>query len=293
MNSETDTSLIKRLIDEDISYIVDKFRVIFCEGGYTYVPHKHDHIEINYVKQGSCKMSIGGEEVTFNEEDCMILFPGVNHYFYIPQGKNCLLIQLEFQISKYNFLNNFPNLKDNFVFFYELINHSHEYFKIPNDKKISQTMARISDELKSKEDGYKPLVKLYFSELFILLSRSIKNRKKIIEEKRTNKFINKAIELINNNYTKVLTVERIANECGISSRHLRQLFHKHFGVNPSEYICSLRIQKAKELMHDLSLSLTGIAHRSGFTTQQYFCKVFKENSGLSPKKYRSNLFRIS
>ena len=90
-----------------------------------------------------------------------------------------------------------------------------------------------------------------------------------------------------------LSLEQTANECDISSRHLRQLFQKHFSVSPSEYICSLKIQKAKELMYDLSLSLTSIAHRSGFTTQQYFCKVFKDNTGISPKKYRTNLFRIS
>jgi len=292
-NKESNILLIKKLQDKDVRFIVDKFRIFYCEGGYKFGPHKHEHIEINYVKRGSCRMRFADVEEIFNETDCMVLLPGVEHYFYIPENKNCILVQLEFQINEYNFLNQYSNLKDNFLFFHEILTHSNDYFKISGDTKISLVIERIIDELKNEQDGFEELTKLYFSELFILLSRNIKSKKNVSRIKHSNRFIHNAIEIINNRFADKITIEEIAKKCNVSSRYLRKVFHKEMGLNLSEYIKSLRLQKAKELMDNLNLNLTNISQQSGFSNQQYFCKVFKDSVGVSPKEYRLNLFRLS
>ena len=52
---------------------------------------------------------------------------------------------------------------------------------------------------------------------------------------------------------------------------------------------SKRIQKAKELLRDESLSVEAIAEQVGYNDYFYFTKVFKKNTGISPSKYRKNL----
>ena len=54
-------------------------------------------------------------------------------------------------------------------------------------------------------------------------------------------------------------------------------------------IVNKKIQKAKELLADESLSIEQIAEQTGYNDYFYFTKVFKKNTGISPSKYRKNL----
>ena len=57
----------------------------------------------------------------------------------------------------------------------------------------------------------------------------------------------------------------------------------------SDYIVSLRMQKARELLRDESKSIEQIAELVGYNDYFYFTKVFKKSQGISPSKYRKSL----
>lgn len=83
-----------------------------------------------------------------------------------------------------------------------------------------------------------------------------------------------------------VTVESLAEACGISSGHLRRLFMKQFGMSPIKYISHKKIERAKELLkYDLS-SITDISEILGFSGVYYFCRSFKKETGLTPGEYR-------
>ena len=60
-------------------------------------------------------------------------------------------------------------------------------------------------------------------------------------------------------------------------------------MNYSDYIASLRIQRAKELLQNEVLSIQEIAEQVGYNDYFYFTKVFKKVQGISPSKYRKSL----
>ena len=66
-------------------------------------------------------------------------------------------------------------------------------------------------------------------------------------------------------------------------------FQKYTGVTPSEYITSLRMQKAKTLLSDTDYHIKDIAEKCGFESEYYFSNFFKKNLGLSPKAFRNSL----
>ncbi|MCL2833160.1 MAG: helix-turn-helix transcriptional regulator [Treponema sp.] len=82
-----------------------------------------------------------------------------------------------------------------------------------------------------------------------------------------------------------LTIGECACSADISEIYLRQLFRKELKISPSQYLCNFRINYAKNLLASGYYTVMEIAARSGFSNSSYFCKIFRENTGLSPLKY--------
>ena len=86
-----------------------------------------------------------------------------------------------------------------------------------------------------------------------------------------------------------LSVEQLSELAGMSEVYLRKLFRTEYDISPSRYISSVRLKKAKELMCSPFLTLDAIAKESGFSSSQYFCRVFKTETGLTPYAFRKQL----
>ncbi|MBO5746964.1 MAG: helix-turn-helix transcriptional regulator [Clostridia bacterium] len=91
-----------------------------------------------------------------------------------------------------------------------------------------------------------------------------------------------------------ITNEFLAQKLGISEVYLRKLFHEHYGVSPKQYIIDMRIQKARQLLENGTLTITEISEQCGISSLYHFCRLFKAKVGLTPSDYRKNnmLFKI-
>lgn len=101
--------------------------------------------------------------------------------------------------------------------------------------------------------------------------------------------MSKVINEIQENYTGVISLSGLAEKYGVSSGYLSAQLKQELGLSFSEYITSKRIQRAKELLRDETLSVEVIAEMTGYNDYFYFTKVFKKTTGISPSKYRKNL----
>lgn len=104
--------------------------------------------------------------------------------------------------------------------------------------------------------------------------------------KTKSPIINEALIYINNNLDGELTLQKVADEIHVSKNYLSFLFSKHVGYSFSEYVKIKKIDRAKDLLKNTSLSLLDIALECGFNSQSYFCYVFKGLENMSPKQYR-------
>ena len=73
-----------------------------------------------------------------------------------------------------------------------------------------------------------------------------------------------------------------------NKKYLSALFVKNKNVKFKEYLNSLRINRALELIGDPDLSVSEISEKCGFSDPYYFSKVFKKITGLTPTEYRKN-----
>ncbi len=101
--------------------------------------------------------------------------------------------------------------------------------------------------------------------------------------------ISKALQYIRMNYYKNISVEDLADISGYSVSHFRRLFVNTCGMSPQDYMLSYKIRKAKELlMEEKDKSVEEIAELLGMCNASYFCRIFKEKTGVTPYKYKHN-----
>lgn len=84
-----------------------------------------------------------------------------------------------------------------------------------------------------------------------------------------------------------LTVDQIAADFHISRSKLYSSCEKYLGMGIAAYIRNLRLEKAKELLTGTDMTVSQIAAETGFSDYNYFCRVFKKETGLPARTYRA------
>jgi AraC family transcriptional regulator of adaptative response / DNA-3-methyladenine glycosylase II len=102
----------------------------------------------------------------------------------------------------------------------------------------------------------------------------------------TGRIARAAAALIDESLQNEAGLDDIASRLGITSRHLRRVFHDEFGVTPIAFAQTQRLLLAKQLIADTSLPLTEIAFASGFQSVRRFDALFQQRYRLTPSTLR-------
>ena len=97
--------------------------------------------------------------------------------------------------------------------------------------------------------------------------------------------IKKAINYINLNFENRISLNIIATNININSSHLSRQFKKETNMTITDFINNKRINESKFLITQRKNSITEVALMVGFENHNYFCKVFKKVTSLTPKEY--------
>ncbi len=104
--------------------------------------------------------------------------------------------------------------------------------------------------------------------------------------KGTRTTVERALKLIGDGALDSGSVADLAERLGIGPRHLTRLFDKHVGASPLQTAKTLRLQCAKRLLTESSLSVTDIAYESGFQSLRAMSAAFTKLYGRSPSSMR-------
>lgn len=83
------------------------------------------------------------------------------------------------------------------------------------------------------------------------------------------------------------TVQYLASQVNLSPNYLSDLLKNEVGMNAQSFIHSYIIEEAKSILLNSNYRISEIAHKLGFEYPQYFSKLFKQKTGLSPFEYRN------
>ncbi len=97
-----------------------------------------------------------------------------------------------------------------------------------------------------------------------------------------------AVELMEANVWETISQTDLAKYTGLSRRQLQRLFQRYLFCTPSRYYLQIRLGRARELLHQTSMSLVEISNLTGFVSSSHFSKSYKEHFGHSPSGEREN-----
>lgn len=98
----------------------------------------------------------------------------------------------------------------------------------------------------------------------------------------------RAKEYMEQRYSEQISISDVACELGISESLLFKLFRENEDLTPTEYLRSVRLRNAEQmLLSAADVMIADVAQKCGFADSAYFCKVFKDETGMTPKSYQS------
>ena len=261
-------------INKDDRFSLKRELVLNCAGCIdTQQIHKFNNFEgrkdyyLIYITKGSLYFNSCGKEIYLKPFDAIVLPPntpymqnitGELNYLWVHfTGKSVEEILSQFGIKKFPFVN---TASQN--------NHLQTRFQ------------RLFDCFVKNDEFIERDLSASLEKLLIEFARAIK------ENDKPRVSLSKSLSYINNYYNTQIKIPDLAKMDGLSMTQYNLHFKNQIGMSPTKYIISLRMNLAKDLIETSNLSLTQIAIMCGYDDYNFFAKVFKKYTGLSPKNYR-------
>ena len=96
-------------------------------------------------------------------------------------------------------------------------------------------------------------------------------------------------QFMKDHYRENLTLENIAASAFLSSGYASRIFKKQMNISIMDYLLQLRMDEAKKMLRETTLSIDEIASKTGYADSSYFTKVFRKAMGMTPSRYRQSL----
>ncbi len=123
------------------------------------------------------------------------------------------------------------------------------------------------------------------------LTEMSKEANEVAKNRMNSFYMNQIVEYVRQNYMNDLSLEEVAEHVNLSVCYLSNYFKGQMGVNFTDYLTQLRMEKAKELLIHTNEKIYRIAEMVGYQNSQYFVTIFKKKLGVTPAEYRKCLTR--
>lgn len=100
-------------------------------------------------------------------------------------------------------------------------------------------------------------------------------------------YIHEALSYIEHNFQNDITVEDIADSCGLNRSYFGKIFKSAIGKSPQEFLLNYRMLKAAELLKLTKLSISDISNAVGYVNPLHFSRAFKNIYGIPPRDWRN------
>ncbi|GGD73448.1 response regulator [Paenibacillus nasutitermitis] len=99
------------------------------------------------------------------------------------------------------------------------------------------------------------------------------------------RIIVQAVQFMTEHFTESISLQQVADEVNVSRNYFSEMFKRETGKNFIEYLITLRVKRAKELLSESTLRVYEVAEQSGFNDVKHFSKQFKKIVGLTPAEF--------
>lgn len=247
----------------------------FCVKGYHLVRKSVDSLLIAHILSGKFTYVKNGKPVTAHSGDTVILDCFKEHEYYTET--KCELIWVHVGGA------------NSFALFEEIEHCSSNTVKCKDVQNVKKLLFRIFDCVRQKKKASESAISLdiykLFTELLNPQNPKIKGAGSYEENIRDIK------KYILENLNESLTVSSLAEKANMSASHFSRVFKQQTGFSPYDYVLLARLNRAKYLLEETSMTIASIAYEIGFNSESNFIYFFTANEGISPGKFRKLNFK--
>lgn len=256
----------------------------------SYPIHWHPEMEIIYVEEGICQVTLNLETYRLEKGNILFITPGLLHsieenglisavYYNIIFDFSLLLCK-ETDICNTKYL--LPYIKGNALLPSVLKAGMMHY------SQIQHCIQALIGDRKVKEPGFELLTKSRLMSLFYYLEplKQTTNSKYLMENTSKIQQIKQILFYVENNYSQPITIEEAASLCNFSPSYFMKFFKAATGTSFLQYVNHYRLEIAASLLLHTTKSVLSISEEVGFNNHSYFIRSFKKKFGKTPKAYR-------
>lgn len=236
--------------------------------------HRHDSLlHIAYIITGKSRIEVDCTTYEIGPSDAIVIEPGKAHASYDDADTDFELIEVHVQTARHFHGLPLPDLR--------AVTHVH------NRNEFIPAMERLVAARLERNDGEGLLARLRLGEVLVLLEKeAVLSKASGPAGETPDRRMLQAHEYIAVNYAKPLTVASLAELALMSPSRFAACFAKAIGKSPMEAVIQTRLRHACELLRHTDFAVGQIASMCGFSSSQYFARLFAGRTGDTPTQFR-------
>lgn len=261
---------------------------------YKYHGEQHDFWEIMYVDLGKAFVTCGDTEHLLSRGELIFLPPNLFHNIRADELRPSNVF-----IVSFNARSDVMPLLAGRVFMLSsemrrlirfIVQEGHLAFELPMRNHF------CLQERDNSLFGCQQLIQLRLAELIIQIARqdlaqASDGQTGILSPKSRfdNQIAGAVMDLLKSHVCGNLTMQEITQSLGYGKTYLSAVFTRVYGMSIMSYYAQLKIEEAKYLIRENTMSVTEISELLGFSSPQHFSKRFRQLVQMSPKQYEASV----
>lgn len=163
-----------------------------------------------------------------------------------------------------------------------------KFYHYEDENELLSPLIDANNDFYKKYEGYKTMASLSLLKLLIKISRDYTSTKIDTAQPHFSKAFVKCrsiLHYLNKEFANKITSEAIEKEFESNYDYLNRVFQKMTGYTIINYLNSLRISKAKDLLDTTPIKISEAGYLVGIDDPYYFSKLFKKYAGITPSQY--------
>lgn len=268
-----------KIIQEKHDFVLNSH--IWYTNNVNEVAHWHDNVEIIQILSNKSNFLVDGNVIEANEGDIIVVKEQSIHRSTAEFGTfGFRLMQFSYKIL-FDMNKSVGDIQTYIPY--------EEIKKVPNLEKTLNDLFAITDtEGKETHVGENLFYQFVMMAVYTALLRHFPEKESQAPVKSERKEFYRIVEYINSNFKNDINIQLISKILYISRSRLTKLFAKYSGTGINEYITSLRIKSANNMLAK-GHGVTEAAIDSGFQSIRTFNNAYKEYMGITPSEYQKQL----
>jgi len=263
------------------------FKFLENKGDILTTPHWHREYELVLLTKGKINLGINGNQFQLEEGGIVFFNSGDIHYIVATPDSNRFVYQFDMSLFNESIVK-----KINLV---ERLNQVSQVSSLWSDDlrlRVRKILLEIVEEENRQQSDMDFVIEGLMYQLVTLMIREFpknsetKNTGINIKSKMILETLNKVFLYVESNYENKMTLEDVAEAAGFSVYYFTRFFKKNVGQTFVEFLNNYRIDKAKWEIINTDASISAILNKVRFSSNKTFYRLFKKQTGISPKQYR-------